>query len=278
MTCPRSVLLFLVLLSVLAARSQAGGKPGGFPVCTVSGDQLEPFGVARTDPSSGAALMVIWQDRRRDPGDGGDLGFGVVSRAAPVVNLGPVEGALVVERPGLQFQQQATAVEPLGCPAKGDCESAILTYIDLAIDPQPERVRAARLVSGKPTWDVPVSTSPKLVVYPSVAGDGGPGAFVAWSELKDQESYRSRARVQHLSGNGARLWGDEGRFAVTDTVDQEVVQAAPDGSGGVYLVWLDYRFSDPPAIFAMHLDADGERASGWPAEGRLVAFNEGYPQ
>src|SRR5262245_28934947 len=49
---------------------------------------------------------------------------------------------------------------------------------------------------------------------------------------------------------------------------------APDGTGGVFVVWEDYRSGLATDIYLQRLTAGGDRAAGWPAEGLAVCASQ----
>jgi len=60
--------------------------------------------------------------------------------------------------------------------------------------------------------------------------------------------------------------------------DQRSPSIAPDGSGGAFIGWLDYRVGHQiPVLYAMRLDGAGDFASGWPTRGSMEAVGAVEP-
>jgi hypothetical protein len=113
----------------------------------------------------------------------------------------------------------------------------------------------------------PVDTA--AVVYSGGYGltvDGLGGLFVAW---EDQRTGARDIRMQHVLGNGQipTGWPVDGVPVCTAIGDQWSPVLAPDGVGGVYVCWADYRGIGGP-VYIQHIEASGLPASGWPAGGR----------
>lgn len=67
-------------------------------------------------------------------------------------------------------------------------------------------------------------------------------------------------------------WLQDGNPVCTASGDQTTIVAAPDGAGGVYLVWRDARRGAGLAdLYGSRVLADGTVAPGWPVDGRALA-------
>ncbi|MFH1150469.1 MAG: DUF5719 family protein [Actinomycetota bacterium] len=71
-------------------------------------------------------------------------------------------------------------------------------------------------------------------------------------------------------------WTDNGVGVCTASDDQIDPCIAPDGSGGAFIAWEEYRWSDTD-IFVQRIDASGAVHSGWAFNGQEVCSN-GYGQ
>lgn len=102
--------------------------------------------------------------------------------------------------------------------------------------------------------------------------DGTGGALAAWSDHRCDEELRYDIYALRLGADGLPLpgWPANGAAVGNAPGLQEHPSIAPDGAGGVYVVWID-RAPVPDRIFAQHLDAAGVRDPTWPATGLLVA-------
>jgi hypothetical protein len=124
--------------------------------------------------------------------------------------------------------------------------------------------------SGWPADGLPVCRAPYSQSQLDLAKDGSGGVFLAWQDYRDGGV--GRVFVQHISAQAEVVtgWPAEGR-AVTDTaVEQSAPRLASDGSGGVYVVWQGRR-GRLLDVHGQRLTASGAAASGWPANGVLMA-------
>ena len=112
------------------------------------------------------------------------------------------------------------------------------------------------------------------------------GVHLLWTENRE---IRSDVRISIVSERGqVKL---PGRRLATDavpvdaTMEQSHPEIAPDGSGGAFVVWTDVthgelnRAIDLTDVFAQHVSATGEIASGWTrwaASGRPIAAGSWY--
>jgi hypothetical protein len=77
-----------------------------------------------------------------------------------------------------------------------------------------------------------------------------------------------------LAATPARAaWVPLGNPVCVAVGDQTGGNAAPDGSGGMFVVWLDQRRGSPPNtdLYGTRLLADGTVAPGWPVDGAVLA-------
>ena len=78
------------------------------------------------------------------------------------------------------------------------------------------------------------------------------------------------------SGQPAPPWPEGGVTIATDWCDEELPQLSPDGAGGVFIAWEEYRYSNGPDIRARRVLANGTFAPSWPDTGVLVAHTPGW--
>ncbi len=77
--------------------------------------------------------------------------------------------------------------------------------------------------------------------------------------------------VFRLAADGSTPWGDQPRPIVNQPRDQVDPRIAPDGSGGVFIVWTDPRSASRTGdIYALRLQQNMQRSSGWLFYGQAV--------
>ncbi len=106
---------------------------------------------------------------------------------------------------------------------------------------------------------------------PMITVDGAGGAYVAWSDYR--AGVNPDIYVNHVTPDHPAVapWGN-GSAVVADPAIQDLVNICPDSTGGLFVMWDDYRFSASSSYpFAQHLRNDGSRAPGWSANGNLLS-------
>lgn len=124
---------------------------------------------------------------------------------------------------------------------------------------------------------VPICQSPGDQYDPWPTADDNGGMFVAWW---DTSQGRWDIRAQRVSEDGGRMWGDDGVRVCTANGNRGEPRAISDGSGGVFIVWVDYREDDGTLrngdIYAQHLDPQGKPL--WSADGMAICALYGNQQ
>ena len=100
----------------------------------------------------------------------------------------------------------------------------------------------------------------------------GAGGLLAAMPFYDAAATGSKdLAIFRLASDGSRPWGDSARPVVVAANDQTDVHVAPDGQGGMIMVWTDPRaVARSTDIFALRIDHDGQRVPGWPYYGSPV--------
>ena len=102
-----------------------------------------------------------------------------------------------------------------------------------------------------------------------LASDGGGVIGVFGRSAADGGS--AVLRAQRTDATGASLWGADGKqFAEilsASGFDQNPKSLIADGAGGAYVAWSDRRNGDDRDVYLQRLDAAGNIAPGWPANG-----------
>jgi hypothetical protein len=101
--------------------------------------------------------------------------------------------------------------------------------------------------------------------------DGQGGALAVWNDQRNVNLGTSQdIYAQRFGPDTTFAWQVNGTPATTALDYQEQAGIAPDGRGGAYIAWRDWR-SYPATgetdIYAQHLTATGDVAAGWPATG-----------
>jgi hypothetical protein len=104
---------------------------------------------------------------------------------------------------------------------------------------------------------------------PSLVPDDSGGVYVFW---EDQNVYVTRGVRIHADGSLALGWPQGGRLLSTPGLIAGDMDAATDGSGGVFALWLEIRPPSNKASGFLHrLTPSGETSPGWPAGGVPIA-------
>lgn len=107
--------------------------------------------------------------------------------------------------------------------------------------------------------------------------DGAGGALVAWEDMRNGNI---DPFAHHLRADGVLdpAWPTLGIALSLDPRPQQVLQSASDGTGGMFLVWMD--MGSDWDIHAQHVLAGGTSDPRWPADGQVVSDASGlqaYP-
>lgn len=110
--------------------------------------------------------------------------------------------------------------------------------------------------------------------------DGSDGMFVAWQDDRTGTSDLYVLRL-NASGSVAPGWPADGYAVCTASGDQKLAVMAPDGAGGFYMAWEDYRVPGGESdVYIQRITGSAAIASGWPSNGLAVcalARSQGYP-
>ncbi len=115
--------------------------------------------------------------------------------------------------------------------------------------------------TGEQVWEnggVPVCTAAGNQGGPFVVADGSGGAFVVWSDYRNDPNIFSSADLyaQRINANGQALWAKDGINFCNDPSNQQQSEGISDGMGGLIVTWWDDRdiFAD---IYAQRINPDG---------------------
>ena len=116
--------------------------------------------------------------------------------------------------------------------------------------------------SGTPTWggaDVVVCDDPGFQDVFEMTTDDAGGAILAWEDTRNGQG--DDVYAQRLDATGTRVWSPaNGVDVATEVNNQSAPQVAPDGQGGVIIVWQDQR-AGTFAIYGQRINDQG--AAEW---------------
>ncbi len=123
---------------------------------------------------------------------------------------------------------------------------------------------SARAWPHSPTQNVPIGTVAEYPTNPFAMADGSGGIFLVHS--KSMPGTGNDIFVQHYDAGGNALW-TAGGVLVCNAADQQYPEGiCSDGSGGVIVVWSDYRAGYPNVdLYARRVTSAG--TATWTANG-----------
>ena len=126
----------------------------------------------------------------------------------------------------------------------------------------------------------PTSTgqnAPLAVTDGGAPNEGGSGVIVVWQETRGASGIDLYAQHVLVDGSIAPGWPATGLPVCTANATQTSAVAIPDGAGGAFVAWRDFRSGGPTStdIYAQHVTAGGSIAPGWPANGLALCTAEG---
>lgn len=166
---------------------------------------------------------------------------------------------------------QFPAVCASACALARISASAILAGMAMiALAPIPA---TAQWVDG----GIPINVAQGGKLGVKIAPDGLGGAFITWTLFDASWTGNPDIIAQHLRSDGSvdPRWPDEGLAVCTAAEAQFPAGIVPDGQGGAFIAWNDYRDAPPgssllAAGYVQRVTADGAIAVGWPANGMPV--------
>jgi hypothetical protein len=133
-----------------------------------------------------------------------------------------------------------------------------------------QRINAyGQIAEGWPTGGVPACRAELSQYNLALAPDGEGGVFAAWQDFRS--GFQSEIYLQRITSAGtvAQGWPQNGRRVAESIGDQYSPAMAPDGNGGVTLVWEDRR-TGSLRIHALAIDSEGAARGGWPPTGACL--------
>ena len=127
------------------------------------------------------------------------------------------------------------------------------------------------LAEGWPASGLPLCTATGNQHAPVIVGDGSGGAIVVWYDARNgRGNYDIYAQRITPGGGVASGWPSNGLALCTAARHQLNPAALPDGAGGAFVVWQDYRSGSQYDIYVQHVGHGGALAPDWPSNGRPV--------
>ncbi len=224
-------------------------EDNGTAICTFFGDQSQP---EITSDGAGGAI-ITWRDTRAVASD-------IYTQR---VNQ---DGEVQWTEDGVEI---CSGSGPHRDPSIfGDGSGgAVITWQDGrdGLNVYAQRVNA----SGAPLWGdngKAVCTALNEQMEPVVVVDSEVYSIIAWVDNRgvDLDIY-----VQRVDPDGDIMWEENGTAVCTARSNQGEIDMLTDGTGGVFLVWDDYRAKFNKDIYAQHIGPDGMRH--WMENGTIVA-------
>jgi predicted lipoprotein with Yx(FWY)xxD motif len=234
--------LLVVFASGLASSAMAEWQPDGVDVCTNAdgGDGGDRNPRMVSDGAGGA--IITWFDYRNGSGD-----IFAQRISAAGVPMWAANGVALCTESAHQFDP-AIASDGSG--------GAIITWSDYrngSSDIYARRVNA----SGVPQWTadgVAICTDADNQYVPKIVPDGAGGAIVAWEDHRSAPTSDIYAR--RVNASGVPQWTADGVPLTASANDQTNFTMIPDGAGGAFVTWEDYR-GDDADIYLQRVSATG---------------------
>ncbi len=133
---------------------------------------------------------------------------------------------------------------------------------------------------GKLLWSfngVKVCDAPAPQSQICGVSDGEEGVFLAWVDARDLKTTGFDLYIQRVSHSGEIMWKDNGKAFVNLPGLQTSPVLEPDGRGGAYIAWMDFRGSHSN-IYVQHVNNFG--IYEWEYGGRCIVpmpHNQRHP-
>ncbi|MGI8905552.1 MAG: hypothetical protein ACR2IE_03560 [Candidatus Sumerlaeaceae bacterium] len=158
---------------------------------------------------------------------------------------------------------------------------AILSWTDYRSGFPNSHIYAQRLnASGSVQWTgngVAVCVAANYQSGSPLVSDGSGGAFIVWQDYRSGTNWDIYA--QRINASGVIQWISNGIGICTAAGDQDSAQIISDGSGGVIVVWVDFRNASNYDVYAQKLNSSG--SPQWTANGVAIcaaAADQTYPE
>ena len=126
-----------------------------------------------------------------------------------------------------------------------------------------------------PTAGLAVCSANRDQGQSSILADGYGGAWIAWTDTRD--NFPNEIYIQHILASGVSdpSWPVNGRLVCDAPNGQQLPVLAPDGLGGVYVAWWDMRVGTNSDVYIHHVLGSGTVDPSWPHNGAVVSWELG---
>lgn len=250
--------------------------PDGFPVCNAPGRQF----LVRLVGDGAGGVIAAWYDER---GPSPDIYALRVRADGTVEPSWPTAGLAVCDQPGMQ----STPVI-----ASDGASGAYIAWEDQRDGGPNNRVYVQHILAsgaiadGWPVGGVRVGNVESYESEQTITASPDGGAFITWIRWAGETADIVTTRVTP-TGSIAPGWPAAGLTICPAPGHQDWPSTVPDGQGGLYAVWRDYRNEDdmyPPTVsgvFIQRVTGDATFPSGWGGNGievRADSLNNSIPQ
>jgi hypothetical protein len=228
----------------ISANGQVLWSSQGIAVCNETNEQIHPSII----PNGQGGAIVSWTGLGSFLSGADIYAQNISGNGQPLWGTG---GIAVCDADGDQFYQEICSDNSGG---------AILAWMDKrnggSRDIYAQRINA----DGLPQWN-PNGTEVCNALHHQqgiqLIPDGSGGAFLAWSDQRDQ---CSDVYVQHLDDGGNALWTANGMATCVGNAAQYPLGLVPDKQGGAILAWTEID-DFYHGLYAQRIGADG--TLGW---------------
>ena len=223
-------------------------------------------------PSSDGGWFVAWKDCSADPE--GDIFCTKLDRDGNMLWLGPNNYGV----PVCTVNQPQTDLH-VTADLNGGC---IVAWRDFRAGFGGD-IYAMHVKDGSvdPEWTLDgeaICTAPAEQSSITTTGDGVGGMIISWQDNRNQDGFNIWA--QRITSAGDLLWGAEraGILVCADPEYQTQPDICPDGLGGAFLSWVDWRNRNESGhdIYIQRINTDG--ATYWAEDGEPLCTAPGIQQ
>ena len=223
---------------------------GGIPVYS----DLYTQGHAKVTYYSDEASVIVWDDNRNDNPDQG--GASTEDIYAQFIDM---NGNLLFDISGIAV---STETDRQYKPRiKGDSQGVFVVWSDTRFsNDNLNDIFAQKLtLEDGLAWTTAVSVCSNQAgdqTQTRLSSDGQGGTFITWMDDRNQANFDD-IFIQHINSSGESSYSNDGiGLAVSDGLQINPL-VRPDGAGGAFIVWGDYR-TGSLSIFGQNIDTSAQ--------------------